>query len=140
MSGQSKVEESTVAAPANASAPATKRPPVVRRIPSLGIVVVIASPPGRRTRFVRRTGTLYPEPCDVNGDGRHLGTSQTTAFRTSPGPHGGRHPRRGVVPARRRWRERGLDPRHRGEGRRGSERGLHVLPGQGRGGQGARRA
>src|SRR5688572_3457532 len=44
MSGQSKVEESTVAAPANASAPATNSPPVVRRrLVTVSAVVIIVS-------------------------------------------------------------------------------------------------
>src|SRR5688572_27169751 len=44
MSGQSKVEESTVAAPANATAPTTNSPPVVRRKLRSVVAVVIASP------------------------------------------------------------------------------------------------
>src|SRR4051794_41581712 len=70
MSGQSKVDESAVAAAANASAPARKRAPVIRRRPLLPLAAVaVSTRTGKGVRFSVMSGLHYlPWP---SGHGRH---------------------------------------------------------------------
>src|SRR4051812_8727552 len=70
MSGQSKVEDSTVAAAPKASAPTTNRLPVVRRSPWLMVVVAMASTPERCTGFVQRPEASYRVADTVKGVAR----------------------------------------------------------------------
>src|SRR3954452_10281480 len=143
MSGQPKVADSTVADVPNATAPTTNRPPVVRRSPWPMIAVVIGFAPldgvqdlyGVQKEFYR-AGSPVKGVAHANVRTR----CRTTPSRPAKGPHRGRDPRRGADPARPRRPRRALRPRHRRTGRRRPERRLHLLSGQGRRDQGARRA
>src|SRR3954453_20324287 len=98
MSGQSKVEDSTIAAAPNASAPTTNRPPVVRRIPWPVIAVVIGcSPLNGAQDFYSVQETLYRARNRVKGVARAdvRTRDRTTPSRPATGPHRGRHPGRG---------------------------------------------
>src|SRR3954452_21549661 len=102
MSGQSKVEDSTVAAAPNASAPSTNRLPVVRRNPEPVIAVVMRVAPLNVVQDlygVQQASTVAP-PTSRGGRADVRTSWVAPTPRSPPSPHRGRDPRRGPDPAR----------------------------------------
>src|SRR4051794_17657541 len=99
MSGQSKVEDSTVADAPNATAPATNRPPVVRRIAWPVIAVVIGCAPLNGVQDLYSVQRGFYRACNrVKGVARAdvRTRARRTPSRPATRPHRGRDPERGT--------------------------------------------